>query len=218
MAVRAEFQSSFLRRYLLIAVTCGLCCAWFLYDGVWGYPQQLQRRLAYDELAERLQDDELNAAWRELVAAKGWPRATPDKKAEDIEHGIQQQYFWAAITGLICAIFVAFYFRSRRAWVEQTEQGLSTSWGQSVDFSQVQRLDKRKWRTKGLAYATYQDAGRKRVYTFDDFKYAREPLGMMLKRLEQHLRPDQIVGGPPEATRPNSEATAATSPPENEQS
>ena len=42
-------------------------------------------------------------------------------------------------------------WRARGRWIESSDSGLTSSWGQSVDFDKIKSLDKRKWRNKGIA-------------------------------------------------------------------
>ncbi|MEO8271198.1 MAG: hypothetical protein ABI557_15860, partial [Aureliella sp.] len=111
------------------------------------------------------------------------------------------QYFWGGINLLVGLPALILWLRARGSWVESTESGLTTSWGQSLRFSDVKLLDKKRWQRKGIAKATYAPAegGPSKKFVFDDFKYEREPLGQILRDLEKHLLPEQIVGGPPEA-------------------
>ncbi|HAC92356.1 MAG TPA: hypothetical protein DCF63_17265, partial [Planctomycetaceae bacterium] len=85
--------------------------------------------------------------------------------------------------------------------MEATDEGLQTSWGQQMRFAEVTLLNKKRWDAKGIARAFYTAAGKKHVFVFDDFKYQREPLGQILRRLEAVLQPDQIIGGISEAQR-----------------
>ncbi len=197
MTLRANFSKSWLRRYLWVAAICFAGAAWCLYDGLVAYPGQLEIARAYEGLQrEDPTGLELEKRWRDLTEERGWSDETP-RKAEEIEHGINQQWMMAAIAFLIGFPVLLVYFRSRGSWVESTENGLRTSWGQEVDFQQVTRLDKSRWQKKGIARAAYSDAGRQRIFVFDDFKFEREPIGQMLERLEQRLQPDQISDGSP---------------------
>jgi hypothetical protein len=60
-------------------------------------------------------------------------------------------------------------------------------------------VDKRRWRSKGIAKVTYSDNGRKRRFTVDDYKFDRHPTGQVLRDLEAKIDPALITGGPPEA-------------------
>lgn len=197
MGLRANFQKSYGMRYLLLAGGCLFAAAWFAYDGFIGYPANLEPARKYDELA-KLDGAEKQAQWKKIAAENNWSTSPPAKTAEEIEGDIEGQYFFGGLA-LIAGIPALFFFlRSRGSWVERTETGLTTSWGQSLDFSKVTQLDKKKWATKGIAKAWYQENGAPRRFVFDDFKYEREPLGQMLRALEAMLQPEQIVGGPPE--------------------
>ena len=204
--VRANFQSSYQRRYLLLAGVCMFMAAWFAYDGLIGYPSKLPAARAYDAIRD-LDSAERSERWREIAEQNGWPRRVPDKSAETIESDITGQYFWALLNLALGLPALVLYIRSRGAWIESTAEGLITSRGERVDFADVRRLDKKKWATKGMARATYVRDGVERTFVFDDFKYDREPIGKMLRALEDALSPEQIVGGPSENQR---DAEAAT--------
>lgn len=195
--MRAEFQRSYLMRYLVLAAVCLGLGVWFAYDGFIGYPQQLEYAEAYAEI-QKLPSREIEQRWTELTAEKGWPSKLPSKSAEEIQSDIYGQYFWSALSFLVGIPALLLVIRSRGTWVEPTETGLTTSWGQSMNYVDVQSLNKRKWAKKGIARATYRDGNTTRTFTFDDFKYDREPIGEMLRSLEAVLKPEQITGGPPE--------------------
>jgi hypothetical protein len=214
MTLRAEFQKSYLTRYLILAAVCLFMAAWFAYDGLIGYPQQLVYAEAYDELRE-LEAAQRSQSWKKLTAERGWPADVPKKTAEEVRSDITGQYIWGTLNLLVGLPALWLLLRSRGAWVEATADGLRTSWGQTLRYADVQQLDKRRWQRKGIAKATYAPAGEgTKVFVFDDFKFEREPLGKMLRDLEQVLAPEQIVGGPPEAppASPEEPSDAADAP------
>lgn len=197
MSERANFQKNYLLRYAALATFCLLLSLWFAYDGLIGYPKKLPMAAAYDEIRD-LETEERIARWKQLAADNDWPSSAPEKTAEDIEDDIIGQYFWAAINLAIGLPALVLFLRSRNSWVESTESGLTTSWGQTVDFTAVTQLDKKRWANKGIAKASYQEQGQTKVFVFDDFKFEREPLGKMLRSLEDILEREKIVGGPTE--------------------
>lgn len=209
MPTRAHFQKSYLMRYLMIGGACLAFSLWFAYDGFIGYPQKLVYAEAYDSLRD-VEEPERSQRWRAMVKENNWPPTTPEKRAEEVRHGINQQYFWGVITLLIAIPAWVAYLRSRSSWVEATENGLTTSWGQRLDFRTVTQLDKRKWKDKGIAKARYVDDGKSKTFVFDDFKFEREPIGKMLRDLESVLTPEQIVGGPPEVNAAPAEEESAS--------
>ena len=196
-AVRAEFQKNYLWRYAALAGICCLLGLWFAYDGFIGYPSKIPMAEAYDEIRE-LPAEERIEQWEALASQNDWPSRTPDKSAEEIRDDITGQYFWAFLNFVIGLPALVLLLRSRGSWVERTEKGVRTSWGQELSFSAVSRLNKKKWKDKGIARATYDENGATRTFVFDDFKFDREPIGKMLRDLEAMLKPEQIVGGPTE--------------------
>lgn len=179
-----------------ICIGAGL---WFAYDGFIGYPSNLPAARAYDEIRD-LNDAELRIEkWKELAEKNNWSKRTPEKSAEEIENDILGQYFWMTLCFLAGIPAVYYYWSSKGNWVESTEAGLTTSWGQAVDFTKVTELNKNRWEKKGIAKATYETDSGKRIFVFDDFKYEREPLGKILTSLEAALDRESIIGGPTEA-------------------
>ncbi|GAB5406016.1 MAG: hypothetical protein Aurels2KO_42470 [Aureliella sp.] len=191
---RANFQKSYLTRYTLLAAVCLGMCAWFAYDGFVAYPAKLVVAQAFEEVAD-LSGPELEDRWNEITSEKGWKSKRPEKKAEEIRSDITEQYFWAALTFALGVPALVLLFRSRGSWVQRTESGLETSWGQTVHFADVQSLNKRRWEKKGIARAAYTDGEATRYFTFDDFKFEREPLGQILRDLEETLTDEQVTGG-----------------------
>ncbi|RMF40197.1 MAG: hypothetical protein D6753_12175 [Planctomycetota bacterium] len=195
---RIDFQTSYLMRYAIMAAVGILFSLWFLYDGLIGYPRHLPAARAYDELRD-LDTEQRLTRWEEIAQQNGWPRRPPEKTAEEIESDIVGQYFWATLFAILGIPALYLLIVNRGRWIEETEQGLRTSWGQEVPFDKVKRLDKRRWAKKGIAKAYYDSPSGEQVFVFDDFKYDREKTDALLRRLESVLSPDQIVGGPPEA-------------------
>ncbi len=193
MTIQAEFQTNYLYRYLIMALVCLGGAAWFGYDGFIGYPAKLPAAEAYEELTKIEDPVKRETDWTRLVEQNGWE--TPSKTSEKIRAEIQGQFVYMVV-GLLAGIpAVLYFFSCRGSWIESTEAGLTTSWGQDVDFEKVTELDKRKWAKKGIAKAHYDDNGQKKVFVFDDFKYQRDELGEILRSLESMLDRELITGG-----------------------
>ena len=108
------------------------------------------------------------------------------------------QYVMAAVTGAIGLWLLWGVWRARGRWIESSDAGLTSSWGQSLDFDKIVSLDKRKWRNKGIAKITYDDGRRNRRFVLDDYKFDRATTGEILREVEAKIDPDMITGGPPE--------------------
>lgn len=202
MTLRANFQSSYLWRYLIMSIAGLFMAGWFAYDGLVAYPKKLAYAQAFEEIKSEVNDPrQLALRWQELADSKGWPVKQPEKPSSAIRNDIYGQYIFGVLSLFLGVPAAWFYFRSRNRWVEATDEGLQTSWGQQMRFAEVTLLNKKRWDAKGIARAFYTAAGKKHVFVFDDFKYQREPLGQILRRLEAVLQPDQIVGGISEAQR-----------------
>jgi hypothetical protein len=176
--------------------------AWFFFDGLVTYPKNLMYAEAYEEIQAQVDNKgEQAKLWAEKANSEGWPTAQPEKKAATLRNDINGQYIFGALSLLLGIPAIYFYLRSRNQWVESTDDGWTTSWGQTVRFADVKQLNKKKWDAKGIAKAQYNDAGKLRTFVFDDFKFERQPLGQIIRQLESVLQPEAIIGGLSEAEK-----------------
>ena len=175
---------------------------WFLIDGTITYPNQQKRAQEYQREYQRLEKDEglseeeRLSKWKEIAKQRGWPEKKPDEPKTDAE--IYVQLVIAALASVPGLLYAVAFLRARRRWIELEETGLRTSWGRQLEFGQIVSLNKKKWKTKGIAKITYRQNGRKRRVVLDDWKYDAEPTKAILCEVESHLDASQIVGGPPE--------------------
>lgn len=177
------------------AVICGFSL-YCLYDGFIAYPLEQERGLAFDKLsAEGRQND-----WDEFATAKGWSTSPPTepKSEEDFRTKVYMQYAMAVLTAAIGLPMLLLALKSRGNWIESSDTGITTSWGESFNFDQILQVDKRRWRNKGIAKLTYLAGDRNRRFVIDDFKYERPTMDQILYDLEQRIDPERIVNGPPE--------------------
>jgi hypothetical protein len=168
---------------------------WSLYDGAVKYPRQRERALALRKLMEENRVNE----WEAYARERGWPAATEGLGEPRSEGDIWEQYVMAAVAGAIGLWLLWGVWRARGTWIESTASGITSSWGKSLEFDEVLSIDKRKWRSKGIAKVTYRDNGRQRRFIIDDYKFERQATGQILRELESKIDPEKITGGPPEA-------------------
>jgi hypothetical protein len=208
VGLRANFQPSYLWRYLIMAGTGLFMAAWFAYDGLVGYPKEMVRAQAY-EVIERDSKDlrQRVERWQEMAKSKSWATSTPEKKAAEIKNDILGQYIFGFLSLCLAVPALYLYIKSKDRWIESTATGLKSSWGQELHYADVTELHKHRWERKGIAKAHYQVNGQPNVFVFDDFKYERKPLGQMLQDLERVIPHDKIIGGSPEPLeQPDTEA------------
>ena len=184
-------------RYLwwlgLIAVFCLGFALWFLYDGTITYPRQRERVQEFQKLDKQGRSRE----WKEIATQRGWSPEYPEDEPKTQAEIYSQLVLGAVVgsPGLLCLLFL---IRARGRWIELNETGLRTSWGRQLGFGQITTLDKKKWKSKGIAKITYQQNGRKRRLVLDDWKYDDVSTGAILREIESRIDRSQIVGGAPE--------------------
>ena len=205
MTIRANFTNSFLIRYAFIAVVCLGFMFWCLYDGLIGYPKLMGPALAFQAIQEREpkpSDSDAKREFLELAKENDWEMtAKKFEKISSISHleaDIFQQFAMAVVSMSIGLPFLFLLVRSRGSWMEASETGIHTSWGQAMQFDQITLLNKRKWKDKGIAKVQYESEGSKRKLILDDCKFDRDPTEEMLRLIESHISLDQFVNGEPE--------------------
>jgi hypothetical protein len=167
----------------------------FLHDGVWGYPEavgiaQEKERFMKEFLPSfeaakkegRLEQWMENAKaqgmptgvdgdsprWKSYAAKKGWPEEPKLYSEREIDE--QFYYAYGCFAG---ALIVGFLILLNRGKVLRGEADhWVTPEGLQIRYTDVFRVDKRKWEVKGYAYAWYRTQGsaEKRA-VFDDLKY-----------------------------------------------
>lgn len=192
MTVRSKISGRHLIRLSIVALFCigfGLYC---LYDGMVAWPNQRERALAFQELELEGRLEE----WPQFAAERGWKPYNPGEPRTETE--IMGQFYMMALCGVVGLLVLTHVLRSLGRWVEMDDSGLRSSRGQEVKFDQVAKIDKKKWDNKGIAKILYQQNGREKTFTLDDFIYDRPTTDDILRQLENRVGVDKIVNGKPE--------------------
>jgi hypothetical protein len=207
MSIRAEYDPRFYRRFYIMGIVAIGFAFYCLYDGFIGYPAQRNQgfeefKSDYKELFEPPNDRsvpvtefEAQASQERLKTWKEYIRTRGIKGAADVV----MQFVMAAISGLIGLFLLSIPLRARGQWIEMDNNSLRSSWGQEVPIAQIEVIDKRKWRDKGIAKIAYRDGTRKRRFILDDMKFMRDPTDEILFEIEQRIGIEKITNGPPEA-------------------
>jgi hypothetical protein len=197
MTIRADNDPRFSRRFLYMGIAALGFALYCVYDGFIGYPHKQERALAFEKLYADGRSDE----WEAYATERGWSTSIPEQPKSDDEHrgDILMQHAMAVVTGLIGIWLISIPLRARGRWIEGSDTGITSSWGQSLNFADITAVDKRQWRSKGIARVTYNDNGSKRKFVIDDYKFDRYKTDEILYELEQRIDPALITGGPPEA-------------------
>jgi hypothetical protein len=206
MRIRAENDPRYTRRFLIMGVCAlafGLYC---LYDGLVGYPARRVQGFAEfkDDFKTHFADSR-----HQNMSLEQFEVTAEDAQREDWEHyihdrdipsgpDVMMQFIMTAACAGIGLYLISLPLRARGRWIEASDAGITSSWGQSFAFDQVEEVDKRKWRKKGIADIKYVANNRRNTFVIDDYKFDRYPTDAILFELEQRIDPGRITNGPPE--------------------
>jgi len=193
MAIRADYEEGFFRKFLLIALVCFAYSLWCLYDGLIAYPAKLQRAQVYHtELAPL--GEQRSKAWIERTEQKGWPQDIPKEPAK-IENDIVWQYIQIAICLVIGVPLLLKYALARGTYIEADQQEIRPSWRtRAIPVAAISKIDKSRWKKKGIAKLYYQIEGQSHSFVLDDFKFARQPMSEIMSLAERNLPDTAIIG------------------------
>ncbi len=204
MTVRTNTNQRYYFRFLLIGLAVIGFGLWSLYDGAIAYPQQRERALAY----QKLKEEDRGGTWHDEAQRRGWPTELPGQPKTKVD--FIQQYIMAGVASTAGLLLLWVVYRARGRWIEATDVGLETSWGERFDFDQVIAIDKKRWREKGIATIKYQRGKRRKRMVLDNFKYDRDTTNSILHAVEAKAGAEKIIGGPPEAAADDASADDAS--------
>lgn len=151
----------------------------------------------------RMAADGWHKLWLEFSAAQRMDAKPPEhpsvpgKVAYDAKK-LREQQAMGAVCSLLALAAAFVLVRTLRRTIEIDADGLKASDGRRIGFRQFDRLDKRKWKTKGLAYAWFDDGGTQRRVRIDGLAYGGfrqedgEPAERLMRRLEANFTGELI--------------------------
>jgi len=166
---------------------------WFLTDGYIYWPREAQRYEAYsairDELIEagEAEDGESSTvlmAWKEYAESEGLPSKAPKERTEAAI--LEQRVIgWIMTSGAL--LFGLWILWNHRLSVRAEGDLVIGASGQRVPLDSIIETDRKKWKKKGIAYAIYEEDGKRKRLTLDDHKFAgcEEILLEAERRIEQ---------------------------------
>jgi hypothetical protein len=193
--VTAPYEEAFFRKFLYIALVCLAYSLWCLYDGVVAYPAKLERSKIYYEEMANLTGPEREKAWLDRTTAENWPPLI-EKTPAEIENDIFTQYLQIGICLLIAIPMLLKYGLARGTFIVATDDEIRPSWRKSaIPFASITKIDKSRWKQKGVAKLYYTEANQTRTFVLDDFKFAQTEMAKIMERAERDL-PDSAIIGP----------------------
>lgn len=192
--IKAKIRQGYLLRLLILTLACLAGAAWFLIDGFVSYPRQNQMLEAYKQIQTTYPDntDLVAQEWQRTATEHGWPvnfSGPAPGKARSANDILVQRVLGFVLVPLALWIGLALLAHSKR-WVALENNVLTTNHGQRIDLTQIDRLDKRRWKSKGIAVVHDRQGGR---VILDDWKYDREPTTRIVELIEGRLTPEQIT-------------------------
>jgi hypothetical protein len=159
--------------------------AWFLWDGLVGYPRSDERWDAHERLSPT------PGEWEKYAAERGWKTEKPEKRYGPEKY--REQYWASAIMGVVGFLALAYWQRERKLVIRNDAAGITTSRGLRIPYESITRLDKTIWKQKGFAYIHYATGGRSGKLTLDDAKHDPKALDIILDETVARLSPTATV-------------------------
>jgi hypothetical protein len=179
---------------------------WCVYDGAIAWPRKAVIAQSYQDWRA----DGREEAWHDHAKAEwGWVKGDPGMPKQRADFIFQ--FVMAGGFG-IGAILLGFaYVRSYSRWVAVDDEGLSANGVEKIPFSAISKIDKLKWKSKGIAFVHYDTGSRQGKILLDDWKFDLHPTRAIMVVLEEHLTDSQIIL-PPDANPSANAEFADTAP------
>lgn len=177
MELVAKISREWRRRMLLMYCMLFGIAAWFLSDGYIIWPNEAERYVAYGEIRDELEaagepveadSHELRMAWERHAKEAGYPIKKPKERTHS---AIREQRVigWVLMAGSM--IFVAWIAWNHRLTIEAHGETVIGASGERVGMNSIVATDRRKWQTKGIAYAIYEADGKRKRLCLDEHKF-----------------------------------------------
>lgn len=151
--------------------------AWFLSDGYWMWPAEAERYVVFKALAdekiaadraESEKDPAVIQAWETEAKARDWPTKVPKQRTAGDLAG---QRITGGVFMTIAIGFALWVAWNHRRSVKAEGDWITGASGERVSLDWIVEMDRRKWENKGIAYAIYEQDGKRRRLTLDDHKF-----------------------------------------------
>ena len=178
MPAEARIMKTWIQQKGLIPVFLLGFSMWFLWDGLIGYPRSNERWDAHERLKEK------SGEWEKYCASRGWTTEPPHRRFGRAD--INGQYICAGVAGAIGIFSLIFWLRARKMMIRSDAEAVFTPSGKRVPYESITQIDRRKWKSKGLATVSYSLDGGKGRFVLDDAKYEPTALDTILEDIQQH--------------------------------
>lgn len=177
MNVHARISKEWRRRMIFMFLMLFGSGVWFLSDGYYAWPAEAKRHVVFKEMADKLiaegqareaKDPAVVRAWEKYAKEQKLPVKVPKERTAGDLAGQRWPGWIFFITSLAFAAWVAW---NHKLSVRAEGDIITGASGQKVHLDSIVEIDRRKWADKGIAYAIYEDGGKRRRLTLDDHKF-----------------------------------------------
>lgn len=177
MQVHAPISKEWRKRMFFMGFMIWGSALWFAYDGYIAWPAEEQRYQTLvtltadiieegDKITEKNPD--VKRVWETHASQNDLKPKVPKHRSDGDLSG---QRGIAGVGIIIGLIFTAWFFLQHRKSVQADGEIITGSNGEKVTFDSIVDMDRRKWAQKGIAYAVYEENGKKRRLCLDDHKF-----------------------------------------------
>lgn len=202
MQVHARISKEWRRRMVFMFIMIFGSALWFLYDGYISWPAEAKRHVVFVEMGEKivaegratdLKDPEVERVWKRYAEENGLPAKVPKERPAGELAG-QRIAGWVLFAG--AAFFGGWVAWNHTRSVRADGDIVTGPSGEKVHLDSIVEMDRRKWASKGIAYAIYEENGKRGRLCLDDHKF----LGAEAIILEAEKRMAARAGVAPAAT------------------
>lgn len=177
MQVDARISKEWRKRMFFMGFMIWGSALWFAYDGYIAWPAEEERYQKLVELTAELveadekitdKNPEVKRAWEAYAAENDLKSKVPKHRSAGDLAGQRGIAGFGTLIGLIFSIW--FWLQHRKS-VRADGEIITGAGGEKVEFDWIIETDRRKWETKGIAFAIYEKDGKKRRLCLDDHKF-----------------------------------------------
>lgn len=177
MQVHARISKEWRRRMVFMFLMIFGSGIWFLSDGYFMWPAETKRYEEFAKMADGMieagearerDDPAVVRAWERMAEQKEWPVKVPKERTPGDLAG-QRWTGWIMSAGAM--IFAAWVAWNHTRSVRADGDIVTGASGEQVHLDSIVEMDRRKWASKGIAYAIYEKDGKRRRLTLDDHKF-----------------------------------------------
>ena len=218
MQVHARISKEWRRRMIFLFLMIFGSGLWFLYDGYINWPQETKRfETVYKPMAEQmiaegkakdLKDPLLKREWERHAEKNDLPLKVPKERTPGDLAG-QRWTGWIMLAG--SAIFAAWVAWNHKRSVRAEGDLITGASGEQVHLDSIVEMDRRKWASKGIAYAIYEEGGKRKRLTLDDHKFlgCEAIILEAEKRIAARAPAEAPVSGDPTGDAPSSDKSVS---------